>query len=148
MALIEYVGNQFSVAIPSDWIRIATPHHLVVFLDAAPGGSGATITVSRHGVSAKESAGSAIADHQARYASYELIHESVRPCAVYRRFRWRRDGGAGVVQHQLFVDGLVVTCSREEGDDPLDEAFGVAIQSFRIRSGEVTPSDQGASSSA
>ena len=143
MALIEYVGNQFSVAIPSDWVRMATPHHLVVFLDAVPGGSGATITVSRHGVSAKESARSAIADHQAKYPSYQLIHESVRPCAVYRRFRWSRDDGAGVVQHQLFVDGLVVTCSREEGEDPLDEVFGAAIQSFRIRSVEVTPPDQG-----
>jgi hypothetical protein len=120
---------------------MATPDHLVVFLDAVSGGSGATITVSRHGVSAQESAGAAAADHQSRFPSYRLSHESVRPHAVYRRFRWSRDDGAGVVQHQLFVDGLVVTCSRGEEQDALEEVFGAAIQSFRIRSGEVTRSD-------
>lgn len=138
--MITFVGSSFSMSVPSDWLRMATPEHLVVFLDTVAGGSGATITVSRHGVRAGVAASAATADQQLKFRSYRLLHESVGPGAVYRRFRWSRNS-AGVVQHQLFVDGLVVTCSRGEDQLALDEVFGLAIRSFRARSGETCEHD-------
>ena len=132
LELITYEGGRFALAVPSDWVRLATADHLAVFLDNMEV-SGASITVSRHGLVAAEAAGAAAADHHSRFPSYRLDHESVGRNAVYRRFRWRQEDGTGIVQSQLFVDGLVVTCSRNEDQVGLDRLFGQVIQSFRIR---------------
>jgi hypothetical protein len=137
VAVITYVGNGFSLQVPAGWERLATEHHLVVFLGPAEGGIRTSITLSRYPGSTQEAAERARLDHAERFAGYEILHESSGTDALYRRFRWVSNEGTRIIQHQLFAPGLVLTATRADRQSTTgdEEALASAIRTLRVAAG-------------
>ncbi len=132
--VIHFRGFDFSVVVPAAWARIATPRHLVVFVGDEHLGIRSSIAVSRLTAPLHDAARYARADHLRRFRGLELLHESVQQRAVYRRYRREHSTGAGLLEHQLFGPGLLVTCSRIDASatDDDERAFGVALRTFAV----------------
>lgn len=142
MAVISYVGNGFSIEVPRDWQRLATPHHLAVFLGRESTGIRSSMTLSRCAGASDHAAAAARSDHSHRMSDYEVIDESPGGGdSFYRRYRWVHDSGVPMIQHQLFAGGVVLTCSRAEcsSTDPVEAVFLVATNSLRVNPEQLRP---------
>lgn len=135
MAMIVFAGAGYSLTVPARWSRLATPHHLAVFLGAEVDGVRSSITLSRFAGETAAAAAAARSDQSRRFADYEVLAESAVGGRIYRRYRWIHGGRVPMLQHQLFASRLVLTCSRLEcqqtGSD--EEAFLVAVESLRVQ---------------
>ena len=134
MALIEFVGNGFSIHVPAGWSRLATADHVAVFLGEMTGGVRSSMALTRFSGTVGDAASTALADHQERFKQYQLLHESASRLAHYRRYGWVHPNGSPVLQHQLFVEGMLLTCSRidEFGSEGDDRVFLTALKSLRV----------------
>lgn len=134
MELIEYVGNGFSVRVPAEWARLATPEHVAVFLGGEMDEVRSSMALTRFSGSVIDAASQAKADHTERFQDYELLHESAGRRAFYRRYAWTHVQGVRLLQHQLFVEGLLLTCSRVDAPATAtdDRFFESAIRSLRV----------------
>ncbi len=132
--VIRFRGFDFTVVVPAAWARLATPRHLVVFLGEEHLGIRSSIAVSRFAAPLHDAALSARDDHLRRFRVLEVLHESVRPAAVYRRYLRDHTTGARLREHQLFGPGLLVTCSRLDASSTDDDerAFGIALRTFAV----------------
>ncbi len=132
MALIRYVGHDFTVVVPAEWARVATPRHLVVFIGREVGWVRSSMAVSRLTLPPRDAARFAAADHIRRFDGFELLDESVKSTAVYRRYRREHPGGERLMEHQLFGSGLLLTCSRVDRPETTgdEDCFGIALRTF------------------
>lgn len=135
MAVITFVGRDFSMDVPAGWRRLATAAHVAVFVGEEVSGVRTSMALSRFDGPAGWAATAARADHAARFPGYETLREWQRDRqSIGRTYRWVQQGGGSVIQHQLFVDGMVLTCSRaDSSSSEADEAvFQAAIGSLRV----------------
>jgi hypothetical protein len=135
VAVITYVGNGFSIEVPRDWQRLATPQHLAVFLGEESRGVRSSMALSHFAGASDHAAAAARSDHSRRMSDYEVIDESQDGGdSFYRRYRWVHDRGVPMIQHQLFSRGVVLTCSRVEcsSTDQVEAVFLVATNSLRV----------------
>ena len=138
LAVITFVGSDFSIDVPAEWRRLATADHVAVFLGGECCGVRTSMALSRFEGPASRAATAARADHAARFPGYEVLRE-LQPDlqSIRRSYRWVRHGRRSVIQHQLFVDGMVLTCSRADSSscEAVEEVFQVAMGSLRISPG-------------
>ena len=142
VALITYVGNGFSIEVPRDWQRLATPQHLAVFLGEESKGIRSSMTLSCCAGASDHAAAAARSDHSRRMSDYEVIDESLGGGdSFYRRYRWVHDRDVPMIQHQLFTGGVVLTCSRVEclSTNPVEAVFLAANSSLRVNPERLTP---------
>lgn len=134
VAMITFRGAGYSLTVPEQWPRLATPQHLVVFLGAEVDGVRSSITLSRFEGEAAVAAEAARSDQLRRFADYEVLTEWAAGDNFYRRYRWLHGASVRVLQHQLFASRLVLTCSRVEcqqtGSD--EEVFLAAVESLQV----------------
>ena len=135
MAVITFVGRGFSMDVPAEWRRLATADHVAVFLGEECCGIRPSMTLSRFDGPADRAASAARADHAARFPGYEVLREWQSDLQSTRRsYRWVRQGAGSIIQHQLFADGMVLTCSRADSSscESAEEVFQVALGSLRV----------------
>jgi hypothetical protein len=135
VAVITFVGRDFSMDVPAEWRRLATADHVAVFLGVECCGVRPSMTLSRFEGSAGRAAAAARADHAARFPGYEVLREWQPDLQSTRRsYRWVRHGARPIIQHQLFVDGVVLTCSRSDSSscESAEEVFQVALGSLSV----------------
>ncbi len=135
VAVIAFMGAGYSLTVPAQWPRLATPQHVAVFLGAEVDGVRSSITLSRFEGETAVAAEAARSDQLRRFADYEVLNEWAAGDYFYRRYRWLRGGSVPMLQHQLFASRLVLTCSRvdcqQTGSD--EEVFLVAVRSLRVQ---------------
>ena len=133
--MITFVGSDFSVDVPAEWRRLATADHVAVFLGEECCGIRTSMALSRFDGPAGWAATAARADHAARFPGYEVLREwQPDRQSIRRTYRWVQHGGRSVIQHQLFVDGMVLTCSRADSSscEADEKVFQVAMGSLRL----------------
>ena len=133
--MITFIGSDFSIDVPAEWRRLATADHVAVFLGEECCGIRTSMALSRFDGPAGWAATVARADHAARFPGYEVLREwQPDRQSIRRSYRWAQHGGRSVIQHQLFVDGMVLTCSRADSSscEAVEEVFQVAIGSLRV----------------
>lgn len=135
LAVITFVGSDFSLLVPAAWKRLATVDYLAVFLGSRIAGIRSSMALSRFAGPVGRAASAAREDHAARFLRYEVLAERQPDVESFLRiYRWHHSPAGPIVQQQLFRERLVLTCSRAESSlaEADEGVFQTAIESLRV----------------